>query len=105
MVCARTTKSTRHVRVARKSQTPRDLFFWNGFYGMNYEIYDILRFIVNMVFMRGYGSGYGAGDHHRPGLTDDQIQEMITTEVATVAWGSIPKLFGLLKNAMIELFE
>lgn len=58
-----------------------------------------------MVLMRGSSSGVGVGGHDRPGLTKDQIMELISSEVVIALRGSIPELFGSIKAAMIEIFD
>ena len=58
-----------------------------------------------MVFMRRSGFGSGSGSQDRLGLIDDQIQELISTEVANSVCGSTPELFGSIKTTMIELFD
>ena len=57
---------------------------------MNCGISDVFWFIFSMVFMRGSSSRVGGQD--RPGLTDDDIYEFITTEVAASVRGAIPKV-------------
>ena len=56
-----------------------------------------------MVFTRGSGSGAGGLD--RPGLTVDNICELIASKVADVVWGAIPEVFGSIKTVMINLFN
>ena len=58
-----------------------------------------------MMFTRGFGTGSGAGGQHRSGLANDQIRELIATEVDTTVLGSIPELFRSIKIMMIELFD
>lgn len=61
--------------------------------------------MFNMVFTRESGSGSGASNHDRPGLTNDQIRGMIATGVATTIWGSILELLGSIKTIITKLFN
>lgn len=56
-----------------------------------------------MVYMRGFGSG--AGDPESPGLTDDDIHEMIVTQVTMVVREAIVEFPASIKIVMIEMFD
>ena len=57
----------------------------------------------SMTVTRGLVSGaYGL---ERPGLTDDEIRKIITTQVTLAVREVIPKMFGSFKTVMIELFD
>ena len=70
---------------------------------MNYGASNIFWFIYSMVFIRCSGSG--SSGPKRPGLTDDDIRELIATEVLVAVQGAIPEVFGSIKTVMIELFD
>lgn len=70
---------------------------------MNCIFSDVFLFFFNMAITRGSGSGDGGSK--RPGLTDDDICEMITTQVTMVVWEAILEFFGSTKTAMIEMFN
>ena len=57
-------------------------------------------FFFSMAIIRGLGSGVG-----RPRLTDDEIREMITTQVTMAIREAIPKVLGSTKTAIIEMVE
>nr|KAJ0200926.1 hypothetical protein LSAT_V11C600339460 [Lactuca sativa] len=54
-----------------------------------------------------HGSGLraGASGQDRPGLTEDQVQEMNHAEVISILRGQIPELFGSIKTVVMELFD
>ena len=66
---------------------------------------DIFWFIFSMVLKRGSSLRARVGGQDRPGLIEDQICEMIATEVVTVVRGSISGSFGSIKVVMIELLD
>lgn len=50
------------------------------------------------------GSRSGAGGPVRPGLTDEEIRDMITTQVTMAVRKDIPEIFGSIKTMIIEFF-
>ena len=66
---------------------------------------DILWFIFCMVLIRGSCLEARVGGQDRLELIEDWIQELISDEVVTIVWGSIPNLFRSINTAMIELFD
>lgn len=60
-------------------------------------------FIFSIVFTRGYGFGVGGQD--RPRLVDDDIHDLIASEVAVVNQVFILEVCGSMKATMIELFD
>ena len=64
--------------------------------------------LFSMVFTRGSGFGAGGSGDGEPArliVLDDKIRELIVVEVVAAARGAIPKMFGSMKNAMLELFD
>ena len=62
---------------------------------------DMSCFNFRMVEMRG--SGFGSDGQDRPGLTDDQIREIIAAEVAAAGLSAMSEMFGSIKIGMIKL--
>ena len=50
-------------------------------------------------------SGSGAGGPKRLGVIDDEIQELISTQVTLAVREAIPKLFEYVKTTLIEMFD
>lgn len=63
----------------------------------------MLQFVFNMAIMRGSRSRVDGSE--RPRLTDDDILEMITTQVTKVVREAILEMFGSIKTVMIEIFD
>lgn len=70
---------------------------------MNCDFSDVFLFIFCMVYTRGYG--LGGGGPERPSLTNDDIHDMIATQVTVSVWKVILEFFGSIKTMMIELFN
>ena len=56
-----------------------------------------------MVYTRGSRSR--AGGLARPGLTNDEIQELISTKVIAAIQVAILEVFRSIKTMMVELFD
>lgn len=56
-----------------------------------------------MAITRSLGSG--ADGLKKPGLTDSEICEMITTQMTMAVMEAILRMFGSVKTAMIEMFD
>ena len=64
---------------------------------------DLTFFLVHfsMTFTRGSGSS-SMGMH---GISDEEIRQIIATEVAIVVRQAIPKVYGSIKAMMIKMFD
>lgn len=125
VVWARTTESTRPIRVARKSQPL-------GFVGFGLLILcrlsDVLSVSFSMVVTRsfvvgsGSGSGFGSGSGSGDGGSevsvapepvvqigieelDARIREILHDEVAAAFRAKLPEMFGSIKTTMVEYFD
>ena len=58
-----------------------------------------------MEFVRGSGSGSEADSHDRPGLTVDQIWEMITIEVSNIVQEELFGVVDRITGRLIAKFE
>ena len=56
-----------------------------------------------MVVMGGFDSGVDGPD--RPGLSDDEIRELITTQATLADRVAIQEVFGSVKTMLIEMFD
>lgn len=62
-----------------------------------------LWFIFGMVVTTGSGSSVDGLE--RPGLSDDEIRELITTHVNLVVIMAIAKVFVFIKTILIKMFD
>ena len=60
-------------------------------------------FVFNMAISRRFGSG--AGVLERPGLTDEEIHEVITTHMTMDVREGMQEVFGSMKTSMIDMFN
>lgn len=64
---------------------------------------NVFQFVFTMAITRGSGSG--AVVPEKTWLTDDEVHEMITTQVTMEVKEVILEIFGSIKTIIIDLFD